>query len=105
MLRDESWRAFSESGEITCIKDDQIMYYIARTYSSIRTLRNYAEYYYYETTVIETELNKAMDYAEEMITITFNEILDELGQRNIYLEKKADFNEKEEGDKVEEVDN
>ncbi len=103
MLRDDSWRAFSDGGEIKCIKDGQLLYYLSRTYYSIRALRNYAEYYYNQSTSIEPELNRMMDYTEEMIEVTFNKIIDGLGERNYYLEKEAERTEKEDVE-IEEVD-
>ena len=44
-----------------------------------------------------------MDYTEEMIEVTFNKIIDGLGERNYYLEKEAERTEKEDVE-IEEVD-
>ena len=78
-LKTESWKAFSEGGELQWVKDPNLLFFLSEAYAAIKAIRDISEKYF-QLTIIQSQfvhhwqlekvykdINKKVSYARQVL--------------------------------------
>ncbi len=86
LLRDESWKAFSDGGELEWIKDPKLLDNLSEAYFSIRSVMNLSDKYcqvsmhetnpmsFWTSSNLSSTIEYGVQYAIESLNLAFKEI-------------------------------
>ena len=78
-LKTESWKAFSEGGELQWVEDPNILFFLSEAYAAIKAVQNISEKYFqlkiiqsryvhtWQLDKVDKDINKKVSYARQVI--------------------------------------